>query len=85
MKTIKEFLAIQEYHLGEEHKAWDALANKIRKNPNQMNVMGLWQQDQIHALNTLYCKIHCREIFVQQLKSYIAEKPFRKPRKRLRK
>lgn len=88
MKSLKDFLSIQEYHLGEEHKAWDALVDKIRKNPNQMNVMGVWQQEQIQVLNIIFSKIHCRERYVQELKEYIARKPFKpikKPRKRLRK
>lgn len=81
MGTLKSFLATQEYLLAREHDAWNMLADKIRKNPNQMNVMGIWQQEQIQTLNILYCKIHCRENFIQDLKQHIGAK---KPRKRLR-
>lgn len=84
IRELKKFLALQEYHLSQEHAAWNNLVEKIHKNPNQMNVLGLWQQDQIQALNVIYCKVHCREHYVHELKAHIAQLSERKPRKRLR-
>ena len=86
-QTLKNFLKLQEYHLAQEHDAWNSLVEKIRTNPNQMNVMGTWQQDQIQVLNIIFSKIHCRERYVHELREYIDRKLIKKtkPRKKARK
>ena len=76
-RLLEDFLTYQEYHLDEAVRAWDTTHKRIIANPNQMNVFGVWQDEQLHDLLKLRVVVLERQRAVEELRNFI-NKP--KPR-----
>jgi len=70
-RLLEDFLTHLEYHLDEAQRAWDTTIKRIHDNPNQMNVFGIWQRDQLNDMTTIHALVIERDRVVRSLRNFI--------------
>ena len=73
-RLLEDFLTHLEYHLDEAQRAWETTIKRIHDNPNQMNVFGVWQRDQLQDMATIRTLVIERDRVVRALRNFI-DKP----------
>lgn len=66
---LKTLLTYAQRDLDLAESIWNGIVEKIRDNPNQMNVRGVWQRDQLHDLLTCHAVVNVRAGFVRDIKT----------------
>ena len=70
--TLQFRLSAAEYRLKQAEEIWNTLVDKIRTNPNQMNIRGLWQAEQLQTLVNVHIRVNERDREVAELQNLIA-------------
>jgi hypothetical protein len=68
MTKLEELLRFQEYRCKQELAEWDKICEDIRKNPNYLNVYGIWVGDMLRNLQSLRVMISMRQSFIADIK-----------------
>ncbi len=71
-KLVQQMLSLQAFRLKQATTEWEMMIDRIRDNPNQMNVNGLWQRDQLTNLATLRVIILERQRVIADLREDVA-------------
>ncbi len=66
--ALRAIIRGQELELKQDEERWDKIVEKIRSNPNQMNIRGVWQADQLTSLQTLRVMVLQRERILVELR-----------------
>jgi hypothetical protein len=82
-EMLVTYLTFCEYQLDEATRHWDLCVQRMRDNPNMMNVFGVWQGEQLSDLMAMRVLVLERDRACRELRAFI-EKPksrFRYPKK----
>lgn len=82
--TVENAIVEFEYRLAMARQDWDAIVERLRTNPNAMNVLGIWQGATLDTLRFLQIYINVYDGVVRELRQ-AQPKPTVKPTPKRRK